>query len=150
MALAISAVLLQPEAVEIIKQLLLLLWSFGESVIDLRTLLSGKKAAFMKSEESWQLQLSSLFRLGSAEDSLQGTDTENGMDYAQYLQILLFLKEDTELTMRTLDRVEQNLITEKGLEFFRADACITKLKLYNTAELWNECTYSFPTYYGYL
>lgn len=150
MAVAISAVLLQPEAIELIKQLLLLLWSFGESVMDLRSLLSGKKVAFFKSAEDWQLQLNSLFRLGSEEDGMQGADSENGMDYGQYLQILLFLQKDSELTMRTLDRVEQNLKLEQGLEFFRVDACITKMKLQNTAEIWNGCTYTFPTYYGYL
>lgn len=150
LAAAISILLLQPEAVEVIKQLVLLLWTFGESVLDLRTLLSGKRAALVKSAETWQLQLSALFRLGTGDDSLEGTDTEEGIDYMQYMQVLLFLKNDTELSMRTLDRVEQNLKIEQGLEFFRADACITKLKLQNTADIWNGCTYTFPTYYGYL
>ena len=118
--------------------------------MDLRSLLSGKKVAFFKSAKDWQLQLNSLFRLGSEEDGMQGADSENGMDYGQYLQILLFLQKDSELTMRTLDRVEQNLKLEQGLEFFRVDACITKMKLQNTAEIWNGCTYTFPTYYGYL
>lgn len=149
-ALAISLIILQPEAVEMIQQLLLLLWSFGESVMDIRSLLSGKKIPIMKDEGSWQMQLSSLFTLGSAEDGLEGADAESGLDYQQYLQILLFLKNDTELTMRTIDRVEENLRLEKGLDFFRADACVTKLKLQNTAEIWNGCTYTFPVYYGYL
>lgn len=149
-ALAISLIILQPEAVEMIQQLLLLLWSFGESVMDIRSLLSGKKIPIMKDEGNWQMQLSSLFTLGSAEDGLEGADAESGLDYQQYLQILLFLKNDTELTMRTIDRVEENLRLEKGLDFFRADACVTKLKLQNTAEIWNGCTYTFPVYYGYL
>lgn len=150
LALAISVLILQPEAVEIIKQLVLLLWTFGESVMDLRALLSGKRTALVKSAETWQLQLSSLFRLGTGEESLEGADTENGIDYKQYLQVLLFLKNDTELTMRTLDRVEQNLKVEQGLTFFQADACITKLKLQNTADIWNGAVYTFPTYFGYL
>ena len=150
MALTISVLILQPEAVEIIKQLLLLLWSFGESVLDVRSLLTGKKIPIMKSAESWQMQLSSLFTLGASGDELEGADSENGLDYTQYMQILLFLKNDTELTMRTLDRVEENLRTEKGVEFFHADACVTKLKVQNTADIWNGSTYTFPVYYGYL
>lgn len=150
LALAVAAVLLQPEAVEIIKQLLLLLWSFGESVMDVRSLLSGKKVPIMKSAENWQMQLTSVFALGASEDGLEGADCESGLDYTQYLQILLFLKNDTELTMRTLDRVEENLRVEKGLDFFHADACITKLKVQSAADIWNGCTYTFPVYYGYL
>lgn len=118
--------------------------------MDLRSLLSGKRVAFTKKAENWQLQLSGLFKLGKAEDTQEGQDEENGLTYQQYLQILTLLKSDTRLTMRTLDRVEQNLIQEKELSFFRADACVTKIKLQNTADIWNGTSYTFPTYYGYL
>lgn len=150
MAVTISLLLMNPELEQAIKQVLLILWSFGESVMDIRSLLSGKKCAFNKKTEDWQLQLSGLFRLGTEEDMQEGGDTENGLTYQQYLQILLFLKSGTELTMRTLDRVEQNLIQEKGLLFFRADYCVTKIKLHNTTGIWNGLQYEFPLYFGYL
>ncbi|MCI8835980.1 MAG: hypothetical protein HFH24_11540 [Ruminococcus sp.] len=149
MSAAISLVVLQPELEELIRQILLILWAFGESVMDLRSLLSGKRSAVVKNAENWQLPLGGLFRLGTAEDTQEGMDAADGLTYSQYLQILLLLKKDSELTMRTLDRVEQNLIYEKGLSFFRADACVTKIKLWNTADIWNGTTYSFPAYYGY-
>ena len=60
--------------------------------MDLRALLSGKRAALMKSEETWQLSLESVFRIGSGEDGMEGMDAEDGMTYMQYLQILLFMK----------------------------------------------------------
>ena len=74
LALALAAVALHPEAAEGLKQILLLLWCFGESVMDLRALLSGKRAALMKSEETWQLSLESVFRIGSGEDGMEGMD----------------------------------------------------------------------------
>lgn len=150
MAAAISLLILNPELEQVIKHVLLILWSFGESVIDIRSLLSGKHTALNKNRENWQLQLSGLFHLGTAEDTQEGNDSENGLTYQQYLQILLFLKGSSELTMRTLDRLEQNLIQEKGLSFFRADACMTKIKLQNTADIWNGTQYTFPLYFGYL
>lgn len=150
MATTASILLVNPELEPMIKQLILILWSFGESIMDLRSLLSGKRVAFTKKAENWQLQLSGLFKLGKAEDTQEGQDEENGLTYQQYLQILTLLKSDTRLTMRTLDRVEQNLIQEKELSFFRADACVTKIKLQNTADIWNGTSYTFPTYYGYL
>lgn len=150
MALAIATVLLNPAAEEVIKQILLVLWAFGESVMDIRSLLSGKRIPLLKDESSWQLQLSELFRLGTADEVLDGKDTENGLGYAEYLQILLFLKEDSELTMRTLDRIEQNLRIEQGLDQFKADNCVTKLKVQNMVEIRSGVTYSFPAYFGYL
>ena len=149
MALAISAILLNPEAEEVIKQILLVLWAFGESILDLRSLLEGKKAVLIKNAQNWQLSLGSLFRIGTAEDTQEGADAEEGLSYVQYLQILMFTKSEEVLTMRTIDRVEQNLIQEKELSFFRADACVTKIKLKNTADIWNGITYTFPLYYGY-
>ena len=52
--------------------------------------------------------------------------------------------------MRTLDRVEQNLIYEKtDLPFLRADACVTKLRLQNLVQIRNGLSYEFPLYFGY-
>ncbi|MEE1086876.1 MAG: DUF5702 domain-containing protein [Schaedlerella sp.] len=149
-AAAIAAVLMNPGTEAVIRQLLLILWAFGESVLDIRVLLEGKKAAFYKTNESWQLTLSSLFTLGSSEDFTEGADEEGGLDYTHYLQILLCLESTEGLAMRALDRIEQNLIIEKGLSNFRADACVTKLKTMNTAEIGAGYQYSFPTYFGYL
>ena len=150
MATAISVVLLNPEVEMVIKQLLLALWAFGESVLDLRSLLDGRKVAFNKSESSWQLSLSSLFSLGTSDDAIEGKDDENGIGYEQYLQILLCLKSIDEVTMRTLDRIEQNLIVEKKLTNFHMDTCVTKIKLLNKAEIGAGYQYEFPIYYGYL
>lgn len=149
LALTITTLLLMPELEEGMKQLLLILWGYGESVLDIRSLLDGKRAAMMKNDENWQLQLSSLFRLGTAGDVQESRDEEGGLAYIQYLQILLFIASDGQLTMRTLDRVEQNLIQEQGLSGFRADSCVTKLKIQNAAEVWNGVTYEFPTEFGY-
>ena len=133
-----------------IRQLLLVLWAFGESILDLRALLDGKKTAFYKTDETWHLSLSSLFSLGSSENVIEGADEGSGLDYTQYLQILLCLKSIDELTMRALDRIEQNLIVEKGLVQFRADTCVTKIKVSNTAEIGAGYQYGFPVYFGYL
>lgn len=149
-ALTISVLVLHPEAEEVIRQMLLILWGFGESIMDIRSLLGGKHIPVTKDDTSWQLQLSGLFRLGTEEDAQEGQDVQNGLDYGEYLQILFFLKGNEELTMRILDRVEQNLTLECGLTYFRADSCVTKLRVQNTADIWNGMSYTFPVYFGYL
>lgn len=150
LAAALAAVSLHPEAKDTLKQLLLLLWCFGESVVDLRTLLAGRRAALLKNTYNWQLPLSGVFTFWMSDAGYEGTDVEGGLDYRQYLQILLHLKDASVLNMRALDRLEQNLRFEKGLESFRADACVTKIKLQNKADMWSGFSYTFPAYFGYL
>ena len=150
LATTISALLLIPQASEILKQLVLLAWAAGESVVDLRTLLSGKKTALVKNADNWQLPLSSLLTLGSGSENTPGEDAENGITYEEYLRAFLFLENSEEVTMRTIDRAEENMKTEHGLEFFRADQCFTKIEIKNQVELFGGLTYTFPVYFGYL
>lgn len=149
LAAVISAVLLIPEAAEIIQQLILFSWAAGESVVDLKTLLAGKRTALIKSAENWRLPLASLLTLGSSAEQLSGTDTEGGVSYEDYLRMFLFLGDTEEITMRTLDRIEENLAAEHGADHFRADQCLTKLELMNTTEIPGGISYTFPAYFGY-
>ena len=149
MALALATAVALPMLEPVVKQVLLAAWAFGESVMDLRSLMSGKRVALVKTAENWQLSLSSLMKMGTSEDTQEGADVTDGWDYKSYLRMLLFLENGDHLTMRTLDRVEQNLIYEKGLAFFRADACVTKLRLQNLVQIRNGLSYEFPLYFGY-
>ncbi|MBC5689214.1 hypothetical protein H8S37_09820 [Mediterraneibacter sp. NSJ-55] len=149
LALTVSTLLAIPWAEEAVKQLILIAWAAGESIMDLRSLLSGNRVALIKTTESWQLSLSGLMTLGSESDSLEGTDCEGGFSYEDYLRVLLFLKDNGEISMRSLDRIEQNLIYEQNLPFFRTDFCIVKIKLQNQAVVGGKFTYEFPVYFGY-
>ena len=111
--------------------------------------MSGKKAALVKNSENWQLPLSSLLTLGAGSENAAGEDAEDGITYEEYLRAFLFLENYEEVTMRTLDRVEENMRTEHGLEFFKADCCITKAEMNNTVELFGSLAYTFPVYFGY-
>lgn len=148
-ALGLSSLVGLPIASGLVKQALLAAWAFGEGIMDLRSLLEGKKAAVVKSSETWQLSLSNLMNLVKGEDLQEGSDTEGGIDYKGYLRVLLFLENSEEVTMRAIDRTEQNLIYEKELSYFRADACVTKLRVKNTAEIRSGLSYEFPLYFGY-
>lgn len=148
LALAVAALLLVPEAVEGIKHLVLIAWAAGESVTDIRTLLSGKRAALVKTTDNWQTSLTSLFTLGEGSGT-EGNDAQEGIYYKDYLRILLFLENSKDVTMRALDRIEENLRTEQKLGFFHADQCVTRLKMSNTITLYDSLTYQFPVYFGY-
>ena len=153
MAATLSTIVMLPEITEAVTQVLLLAWAFGESVIDLRSLLSGNNVALIKTDSTWQTSISSLLTLGTAEDSLEGRNQEGGWSYSDYLGVLLFLQEKTtgedRLTLRTMDMVEKRLRYDKDLEWFRADACVSKLEIKSRCNLRRGITYQFNTYFGY-
>lgn len=149
MALTICSVVALPAITEVVKQAILLAWAYGESIVDLRVLLKGNKVAAVKTEESWQLSLSGLLKLNKNAGSNDGKDCKDGISYREYLRILLFLEKRNHVTMRALDMIEQNLKKVYGLDFFRADFCVSKMQIKSKCNLRRGVTYQFFTYYGY-
>ena len=103
----------------------------------------------MKNEESWQLSLSDLLKLGQDKSLNDGQDTGSGLTYEEYLRILLFLEKKEALGMRALDLIENNLRTKHGLTSFQADQCVSKMEKDSTCKLRRGIHYRFSTYFGY-
>ena len=149
LAVVLSVLLLMPEAAEPLKHLILLAWAAGESVVDIRTLLEGNRVPLVKNSENWKLPLSSLFLLGTGNDTVQGSDTEGGISYEDYLRAFLFLGNTGNITMRTLDRVEENLASVYEMDYFRADSCISRIEVSTEAVIAGGISYTFPVSFGY-
>lgn len=149
MAATLCTLLAVPAITEAAAQAILLAWAYGETVMDLRSLLGGKRVPLVKTKESWQLQLSSLLTIGTAEDLSEGADTSGGMEYRDYLRILLFLESGESRALRTLGMIEQNLRNQHGQTYFRADLCISRMEMTSVCSLRREIQYTYPTYYGY-
>ena len=145
----LCTLLVVPEITEAVTQVILLAWAYGESVIDLRTLLAGNKVAMTKSKETWQLQLSGLLKLGTDEDESVGQDVEGGQNYEDYLSMLLFLENNNIRALRTLAIIEKNLQTIYGQPEFRADICISRIEIESNSKLRRGIVYKYRTYYGY-
>lgn len=77
-----------------------------------------------------------------------GKDMESGLAYREYLRMLLFLKSQDEVGMRTLDMVEQNLKIRYGQTFFRQMPASAS-RFHSTCNLRRGIMYDFPTYFGY-
>lgn len=106
---------------------LLLAWAYGESLLDVRTLLSGGKVELVKNAENWKLSLS---RLGKILEVLKECDEGGGqgLGYEEYLRLLLAAKSGMSYVMRTLDMIEADLRLQKGTENFRADHCLVRVQ----------------------
>ena len=149
MALTLCTLLAVPAVTEAAAQVILLAWSYGETVMDLRSLLKGNRVPVVKSKESWQLQLASLLTLGTKEDKAECMDAERGLPYEEYLRILLFLEEKETAALRALGMIEQNIKTVYGQAFFHADDCVSRMEVESVCKLRRGIHYDFMTYYGY-
>ncbi|WP_461815691.1 DUF5702 domain-containing protein [Faecalimonas sp.] len=146
MAATLAGVIALPALIGVIKQAILFAWAFGESIMEVRALLSGEKVEVLKNKENWKLQLSSLLKLGKEEINVK--KSERGLSYREYLRMLLFLQKEKEVTMRGLDVIEMNMRQKRG-EFFRVDSCISKLEIKSICTIREKITYRFPVLYGY-
>lgn len=149
MAATLCTLLAVPAITEAAAQGILLAWSYGESIMDIRTLLKGHRVPLVKSKESWQLQLSKLLTLGTKEDQDEGRDDIGGLTYQEYLRILLFLEKKETAAMRALGILEQNMRKIYGQTYFRADLCISRLEIESTGKFRRGISYRFRTYYDY-
>ena len=140
-AAGLCTILMMPEATEVVKHGLLFLWSYGESIMDLRSLYLGKKVPLTKSQETWRLQLSNLIQ-GGVNEGTAVEGGENGITYEEYLKALLVATDTDTLCMRGLDLLELNL----GIE---VDNCVTKLALESKGRTWRDVRYICNTEFAY-
>ncbi len=84
----------------------MLAWSFIESVMDVRSLLAGKRIPFMKATNQWSSDLTNCRE--NINSGVEAQDEKDGLSYTQYLQILLFLRSEKTLRYRCMDLIEQN------------------------------------------
>ena len=81
MALTLCSLLAVPAITQAAAQVILLAWAYGECLMDVRALLNKGKVPLMKNEESWQLSLSDLLKLGQDKSLNDGQDTGSGLTY---------------------------------------------------------------------
>lgn len=112
---------------EATKHALLLAWAYGESLIDVRTLLDGGRVPIFKDGSTWSLSLENLGRI--TEILRQGnTGGSQGLRYNDYLRVLLNLGACGSQKMRALDMIQAELRSEKGTESFRVNNCVVAVK----------------------
>ncbi len=145
MALIISLILLSPEAAEAIAQILLLAWSYGESMMDLKTLLAGGKEPVIKDDSTWQLSLSELatFSANTAVDK-----SRSGLSYKDHLILLMAMMQDNDLSDRLLDLLEYNRRLFGNDPGFQIDSCIASIETETLAGT-GDYKFSVRRSYGY-
>lgn len=148
LALAIASSFLVPPAASIIEAALILCWSFAESLLDLRELFHGGHVPLVKTSSDWQLSLENLPDLMENLDSKR-RDTEGGMSYEDYLQVLLIAKSKTVKLQRGMDMIESEIRGTDGRENFRLDCCIEAIEVSMDVTANRKKTFNVTRQYSY-
>ncbi len=106
---------------------LLLVWAYGESLLDLRCLFAGGKVPVWKSSETWRLGLQKIPSILELLESPGGMDG-SGLDYEGYLQILFTMGSKASYSMRALDLLEGAIRKNTDNVKFRVDQAIVKME----------------------
>ena len=120
MALSLTAVCLCPELAEPVKYTILLAWAYVESLQDVKTLLAGGRVPIYKTAADWKTGLNSLTNVRG---SLTADSGGRGLNYKEYLQIMIFLENKEKRTFRAMDIMEMDIRRTAGNGRFRLDAC---------------------------
>lgn len=120
MAAALAAVTLMPALMEPVKYTILFAWAYVESLQDVKTLLNGGRVPLMKTAADWKTGIHAIkdVRGSLAEDSGGG-----GLNYKEYLQVMLFLENAETRTERAMDIIEMDIRRTPGNARFRLDGC---------------------------
>ena len=115
-ALAAAAQMLTPGAGAAATQAALAsAWAYAESDNDVELLWQGKRVPMVKDESTWAIELDNVI-----EGVFGGTvepEAEKGYSYDEYLQILLFFKEESAKLARILDLIQINMRAEYDGDF---------------------------------
>lgn len=121
-ASALSLLLLIPEGMVLVQGVLAAGWAYIESLSDVKQLLAGGRVPLVKTGDSWKTQLGNL-NLDS------GCTDRSGMDYEEYLRLLLPFFQQEKLVKGAMDMMELNLRQIPGKEAFSLDSCIDALSV---------------------
>ena len=120
MALALTAVTLCPELAEPVKYTILFAWTYVESLQDVKTLLAGGRVPIYKTAADWKTGIRSI---ENVRGSLTKDNSGRGLNYQEYLSIMLFLQNQDTRTFRAMDIMEMDIRKTAGNSRFRMDAC---------------------------
>lgn len=120
LATVLTTLLQIPEAASLFKYVMLLGWSYAESLYDVKVLLAGGRVPLIKTDSTWHYSLDGALEL----QDFQGQQLpQEGLDYADYLRIFMMFIDLDVLTGRAMNMVEADIRLTPGNEYFRLDGC---------------------------
>lgn len=115
-----------PIAVKAVEVGIMSAWAYMESVLDVRTLVSGGVIPLIKQKEEWTTNSDQIFTV--FDKQAKAKECKNGMDYTAYLKQLLFLMENKELAYRMMEVMEIGMRQQEAYANCRMDYMLVMQK----------------------
>ncbi len=111
-----------PVVVKIFQILIISAWSVAEAIADAKALIEGHKVRTIKNEDEWYVSLLAIKNFTS--DSIEISESDQGLDYEAYLRLLLLMQNGSDQRFRTMDMIQADMCLTEN-EGFRISDCIT-------------------------
>ena len=108
--------------VEVMACFIMTVWAMGEALEDVRNLMEGGNVPLWKSSEEWNLSLEELLTMGMRGNVREQSQDTRGMDYEQYLKLMLFAVDQGKKQTRIMDVVQA--VIQKNEPGFRLENCV--------------------------
>lgn len=125
-AAVVCTLVLLPELTSLLENAIILGWAFAESIYDVKSLLAGGRIPLIKDKDSWHYGLTSALS-GKLEDA-EKPGHGDGLDYEDYLRIMMMLTDKADLTARAMNLVEAEIRCTPGNSAFRLDGCYVEVE----------------------
>lgn len=109
------------------------LWAYAEGIMDARVLLAGGKVDIMKTDDTWMMSLDNLMNKDIKNNTKQ---SDSGYTYKQYLQFMLYLKNEETVIVRMMDLIEEKM-HKLGYTGFAMKNCIYSLDTTSSYDIRN-------------
>ena len=146
MALGLTAVTMTPALAEPVKYTILFAWAYVESLQDVKSLLNGGRVPIYKTAADWKTGINSI---KNVKGSLSDNDSGRGLNYKEYLEILLFLTPEHDRTFRAMDIMEMDIRKTPGNSAFRLDGCFDTFKAHMSVTSGFGYGYEMERLYGF-
>ncbi len=102
------------------------IWALGESLVDVKQLLSGGKVPLWKDDQSWNLGIKELLDLGRT-GTIPQKEGGEGFDYTDYLKLFFVLMPTKETIYRMMDMMQINITRRE--EGFLMSRCASYVEI---------------------
>ena len=126
-AVSIAGVTGMPAIIEPVKIAVIAIWALLESILDVRSLVNGKKIPILKTYGEWTSRVENLGSCLSRD--AMAKESETGIGYDTYLYIFLALIEDDNRAYRPMDLIEQSLRSHEGYEGTMMDNIVYEMNI---------------------
>ena len=99
---------------ELYAVLIICAWSMAESYVDVKALRNGEKVALIKNSATWKTSIEGLAGSAAGEADHEEEGNSFGLDYSQYMILLMLLMPTDTVLLRAADVIEVNMTDYTG------------------------------------